>query len=403
MCVGCPSWKSCCFRVSDPICVAANVLCRTVRGAAYLVLSAAELAYDVVLSPFRLAVAALEAAKLVVSAAKVPFDAAKLALEVGKQTVRLGLKAAEYLAEAVLGYIVDVRSIKFEVGVDRFFPSSISASVDVVFFNRIRKRLSFTLNLKSMNIVSFLANNILPGIVNFRRRRSVRSIVKEVSSDSLHKQAHHVTEDKKPVAKDDSKHDNHLLMQNSNISVVAITSRNMTQMLNELHNQFARERDEVRQQTVDPLSEATTQLAVSWNESAQPEINGSSRKLYNTLQTKATGICYVRLCIVYTCYLFYYNCLDQCAILTLLTRLTKTFKTLLWNEHKEWKYSVDQFSTEVRQHRYETLHFTYIKKQLSVIVASETENLASTLERSTEITEQFQKGNLNSYRSCYKQ
>ena len=120
--------------MSDPICSGANVLCRTVRSAANVALAGAKLAYDAVLSPFKVAELALEAAKVALRAAKLPFDAAKRALELGRQAMAVGLKAVELLAGFVLGEAVDVKSIKFEAGVDQLDLSSVSATVEVTFF-----------------------------------------------------------------------------------------------------------------------------------------------------------------------------------------------------------------------------------------------------------------------------
>ena len=137
-----------------------------------------------------------------------------------------------------------------------------------------------------MNIISVLAEKALPGVINFRRRRSVKSNAYEVSSQFLQTPAHHLRK-KKELATlyiDIPNNHDYLPSPSPHSSVVTIANRKILQILNETRNQLALERHQVRQQTVDPLSEATNHLAVSWNESANPEMNVSSTELHKTLQ-----------------------------------------------------------------------------------------------------------------------
>ncbi|WAR21145.1 FBLN5-like protein [Mya arenaria] len=132
----CCHFTSFMFSVSNPICVAANLGCRTLRGVAIAALEVAKLGVRIPIAALDVAKAAVSVAQFVVDKAKTVLDiaagafslaqyglegakllaeGAKLALEVVKKLVELGAKAFSFIIQYGLQSILDVRNCGFEI------------------------------------------------------------------------------------------------------------------------------------------------------------------------------------------------------------------------------------------------------------------------------------------------
>lgn len=165
----CCKLTSCMISFPDPICVAANLLCRGVRAVAYVALEAAKvfvrvpmLALDAakvavsaaqfVVDKSRvvldIAVAALDVAQLGLDQAKLLLEGAKLAVEAVKQVIKLGVAALNFVLKYGLESIVDVKNCGFEVMLSTYDKSVFDVHCDVnlfkLGFKTIRLRVNFT-------------------------------------------------------------------------------------------------------------------------------------------------------------------------------------------------------------------------------------------------------------------
>ena len=165
----CCKFTSCMISFPDPICVAANLICRGVRGIAYLVLEAAQvfvrvpmLALDAakvavsaaqfVVDKSRvvldIATAALDVAKLGLEQAKLLLEGAKAAVEAVKQVIKLGVAALNFVLKYGLENVIDVRNCGFEVQLSTYDKSVFDVHCDVnmfkLGFKTIRLRVNFT-------------------------------------------------------------------------------------------------------------------------------------------------------------------------------------------------------------------------------------------------------------------
>ena len=189
--------------VPNPLCVAANVLCRIVRGVAYLALEAAKIFVRAPMLALDLAKGALSAAQFVVDKARVVleiakavFDLAKLglegakgvlsvakaALEAVKQVVKLGLAALNFVIQYGIQTIIDVRNCGFELTVSTHDESVFDVHCEVNAFKTgwrtVRIRINFTDIVQSIwNAAKATIEAILNTIGNIfsgRKRRELQ-------------------------------------------------------------------------------------------------------------------------------------------------------------------------------------------------------------------------------------
>ena len=199
----CCSFTSCMISVPNPLCVAANVLCRIVRGVAYLALEAAKIFVRAPMLALDLAKGALSAAQFVVDKARVVleiakavFDLAKLglegakgvlsvakaALEAVKQVVKLGLAALNFVIQYGIQTIIDVRNCGFELTVSTHDESVFDVHCEVNAFKTgwrtVRIRINFTDIVQSIwNAAKATIEAILNTIGNIfsgRKRRELQ-------------------------------------------------------------------------------------------------------------------------------------------------------------------------------------------------------------------------------------
>ena len=277
-CVGCPKWNSCCTRVSDPVCEGANSLCRITRTAAYTSLSGARAAYNAAQAPLNAAKFALEQAKTTVQSTKGGFDAANQALKSGQNALSAGLKVITDFGNSVFSSAVEVKSIRFSASAEALLLSSVTATVDVSYFGK-SDSLTISLDLKSnpIAIVTTLAERITPGVNSLLRgRRTVQQIAREVPS-GLKTPSRYVTNGNNFEQSDGQSNDDYrsMAIASSQLSVFALENGSRTTTWKEFKQQLAFERYKVRQETVNRLSNSMARQVLSWNESAQSNINKS--------------------------------------------------------------------------------------------------------------------------------
>ena len=199
----CCSFTSCMISVPNPLCVAANVLCRIVRGVAYLALDAAKIFVRAPMLALDLAKGALSAAQFVVDKARVVLEIAKAAidlanlglkgakgflsiakdtLEAVKQVVKLGLAALNFVIQYGIQSIIDVRNCGFAFTVSTHDESVFDVQCDLNGFNTgwrtVRIRINFNDIVQSIwNAAKATMEAILDSIENIfggRKRRELQ-------------------------------------------------------------------------------------------------------------------------------------------------------------------------------------------------------------------------------------
>ncbi|XP_065839900.1 uncharacterized protein [Oscarella lobularis] len=150
-CQGCPRWNSCCTRVTDPVCAAANVVCKGLRSTAY---------------------AAMWAAEKTVEAAKSSLNGATSALEGVKSAVKLGMAAATWFAQNLLvNELISIKKIWFDVQIDSVSGGSFGGSIRVSFLKQSPIQFSFDLRFRDVAaMVKNLADRVSSKIAGRKRR-----------------------------------------------------------------------------------------------------------------------------------------------------------------------------------------------------------------------------------------
>lgn len=199
----CLKFTNCMISFPNPVCVAANALCRIARAAAYVALEVAKifvrapmLAFDLAKAAVSaaqfivdksrvvlvLAEAALELAKIGLEVAKKALDGAKLALEAVKQVVKLGFKALNFIIEFGIQSIIDVKNCGFSLTISTTSPTVFDVSCEVNLFKTgfktVRIRINFTDIVQSIwNAAKATVKSALQAIGNIfsgRKRREIQ-------------------------------------------------------------------------------------------------------------------------------------------------------------------------------------------------------------------------------------
>ena len=113
---GYPGWDSCCIRVTNPICLAANAACWLLKKPLDLILQAAIFIVDKSRHILDLAKVALSIAQGFLRGVQVLLEAAKAVLEGIKITYRVGVNALSALVHLVFTQIINIREMYFKVG-----------------------------------------------------------------------------------------------------------------------------------------------------------------------------------------------------------------------------------------------------------------------------------------------
>ncbi|XP_065839709.1 uncharacterized protein [Oscarella lobularis] len=161
-CIGCPSWNYCCWRAPNIICEVANLGCKALRGIAY---------------------AALWLAEKIVDSSRWTLELAKGVLDAVKWTVRIAAEAAKFIVRLGLGGIISIKKIEFDVKIGIAKSGYFSGSIVVSFLRRAEITMGFYLRLPSVqSMASDLADAIFPGITG-RRKRDVEDQLRQNMPD----------------------------------------------------------------------------------------------------------------------------------------------------------------------------------------------------------------------------
>ncbi|KAK3102630.1 hypothetical protein FSP39_012769 [Pinctada imbricata] len=164
----CCRFTSCMIRFPDPICVAANLACRVVRGIAYAALEAAKLfvrapmaALDIAKGAVSVTQFAVDKSRVVLKVAEGVLEVAKLGLEGAKATLRIArgaleaikiaIGAAAKILEFVISFglqsLVDVKNCGFDVQLSTVDLPAFEVGCDVNLFRLgwipIRMKINF--------------------------------------------------------------------------------------------------------------------------------------------------------------------------------------------------------------------------------------------------------------------
>ena len=142
-----PTWNSCCTRITDPTCEAANAACYALKEPIKAALSGAEAIVDssrVALDAAKAAIAPLEAA---VTAAQESVNLASQALDGVRATFAAALNAANAIASVGINGLISIREISFNANLDVAAGGSFSGSVRAVFLGAAETTVSFNINL----------------------------------------------------------------------------------------------------------------------------------------------------------------------------------------------------------------------------------------------------------------
>ena len=198
----CCKWTKCMISFPNPVCVAANLICRGVRAIAFVALEAAKvfvkvpmLALDVAKSAvsvaqfavdksrvvLKLAEGVLEVAKMGLEAAKGVVEVAKMSLEALKIAVGAAAKVLEFVIEYGLKNILDVRNCGFNIEVSTVDLPVFDVSCEVNAFKLGWKNIQMRINFKNIfqsiwQAAKATINTImkgLRGLVSGRKRRDL--------------------------------------------------------------------------------------------------------------------------------------------------------------------------------------------------------------------------------------
>ena len=162
-----PGWHSCCWRVPDVACHAANAACWVIRRAIDLALRAA---ISVVYNSRHIldvAKAALQVARGVVYVARLSLDVAIAFLDGVRYTYRVGVKAISAVVSFALTKIVNIREIYFKVGLGVASGGVFECRVKGVLMGG---NIDVNLRINTRNIWSIiisLAEKAIPGLSGF--------------------------------------------------------------------------------------------------------------------------------------------------------------------------------------------------------------------------------------------
>ena len=166
---GRPTWNKCCKRITDPVCITRNALCKGLRKSALLGLKGAQFLVRKSKGILNAANVVLRGAKRIVGVSKHSLDIANGFLEGVKKTYQAGTKALSAIVKYGLGGIFDIRELKFDVALRVASTGHFRASVLVSIFRKL-KRFSLNINLRSINsFVKEIGQRIIHGLKKFIR------------------------------------------------------------------------------------------------------------------------------------------------------------------------------------------------------------------------------------------
>ena len=162
-----PGWDSCCKRLPDPTCLAANAACWLLKKPLILALKAAKFGLEKGHHVLDVAKLALTMAQGALLAAQNLLDAAKKGLEGVKVIYRVGINAISALAKLVFTQIINIREINFKVGLQAASGGEFECNIKGVLMG---KNLDENLQFNARNIwslVNILAEKAMSGLSKF--------------------------------------------------------------------------------------------------------------------------------------------------------------------------------------------------------------------------------------------
>lgn len=175
----CFKWSRCCFKLPDPLCILFNIGCAILRAPVELAILVAKGVLLIVEAILRAAEIVLRALQVIVDKARIVLDVLIAILEAVKWTLRVGLKALEYITSFLLTGIIDIREIGFDLAIGLFKHGHISAYMDVSFLRQSPVRLGIKLPIfNPLALVGDLAERIVPGVGGRRKRDTLGRVNK---------------------------------------------------------------------------------------------------------------------------------------------------------------------------------------------------------------------------------
>ena len=198
----CCRWTNCMISFPNPLCVAANLVCRGIRAIAYTALEAAKifvkapmLALDVAKTALSVAQVIVDKSRVVLKLAEAVFNVAKLGLEAAKgslelakqslEAVKIVVGAAAKVLEFVIDYglknILDVRNCGFSIQISTSDLPVFDVFCEVNAFKLGWKTIRMRINFKSIfqsiwQAAKATIKAVMKGfgdLINRRRRRDV--------------------------------------------------------------------------------------------------------------------------------------------------------------------------------------------------------------------------------------
>ena len=142
-----PTWNSCCYSVSDPVCEAANAACIALKETVKTALSGAKLLVDQSRHALEVAQAALVALQQAAAAAQTAVDGAQATLDGLNAAFSVALDAANAIANLGLNGLISIREISFTANLDVAAGGAFSGSVRAVFAGAAEVTISLNINL----------------------------------------------------------------------------------------------------------------------------------------------------------------------------------------------------------------------------------------------------------------
>ena len=159
-----PRFRSCCWRVSDPVCEAENAACELLKAPIRILLEAAEATLRTSRHSLDVARIAFRAAEEVLSGAQQAVNLASDALDVVEDTYQLGIEVATDIAQFGLTEIVNIKEITFDASLSVASSGTFAVSVKARLLG-VDTSVSVNLNLSDITgAAAELADHVVDGL-----------------------------------------------------------------------------------------------------------------------------------------------------------------------------------------------------------------------------------------------
>ena len=170
--VPCLKFSSCCFKITDPICLFRNAICVIIQAALRVALFAAQALLVVAEQGLRVVELTFRVAQVAVDKARVVVDIAKAALEVLKQGISFGLKILEAVITFSINGIINIEQICFDAGLGTF-RSHIEVNAKISFFGQSPVDLGLRISITNpLSVVGDLVDRAF-SFLGKKKKRSI--------------------------------------------------------------------------------------------------------------------------------------------------------------------------------------------------------------------------------------